>query len=425
MNNHIPHADLASHANLIDREYCERLDISDRLAECRKQFVLPAGVAYFDGMSLGALPKIASDRVAAVIESQWGEGLVRSWNTAGWIEMPQRIGGKIAPLLGADADEVVVADSTSVNLFKLLVAALRLRPDRRVIVIESSNFPTDIYIARGVEELHPGVEVKIVPGGQVDHALDDKVAVVMLTHVDFKTAEIHNMAKITARAHDAGAIVLWDLSHSTGAVPLDLHGCDADLAVGCGYKYLNGGPGAPAFMFVARHHQEQIDQPITAWMGHAKPFDFDLNYTPAQGVKRLLSGTPMIVSLAAMEAGLDIWNQVDLHSVREKSIAMSELFVRIVAQRSTDPQLKLASPSDPKRRGGHLAFQHPQGYAVMQALIDRGVIGDFRDPDLMRFGFAPLYLRFADVWTAANALVEVVETNAWDHPRFRERAAVT
>ena len=418
-------SDAIPNADAIDRESCDQLDANDPLAECRNQFVLPAGVSYFDGMSLGALPKTASSRVAAVVENQWGEGLVRSWNAAGWIDAPQRIGGKIAPLLGADADEVVVADSTSVNLFKLLVAALRLRPNRRVIVIESSNFPTDIYIARGVEQLHPDVEIKLVPSGQLDHALDNDVAVVMLTHVDFKTAETHDMATITKRAHNVGAVGLWDLSHSTGAVPLDLHACDADLAVGCGYKYLNGGPGAPAFMFVARHHQEQIDQPITAWMGHDKPFDFDLDYTPAKGVTRLLSGTPMIVSLAAMEAGLDIWNQVDRPIVREKSVAMSELFIRIVAQRSTDSQLTLASPSDPQRRGGHLAFQHPQGYAVMQALIDRGVIGDFRDPDLMRFGFAPLYLRFADVWIAANALVEVVETGEWDQPRFRKRAAVT
>ena len=409
----------------IGPDQCEMLDAADPLAARRDEFSLPSGITYFDGMSLGALPNLASERVADVVDEEWGKGLIRSWNTANWIDSPQRLGSKIAPLLGVDGDEVVVADSTSVNLFKLLVVALRMRPDRRVILMEKNNFPTDIYVAKGVQALHPEVEVRLVTDGQLHSCFDQEVAVALLTHVDFKTASMHDMARVTRRAHEAGALVLWDLSHSTGAVPLNLHACDADLAVGCGYKYLNGGPGAPAFMFVARKHQKQVDQPITAWMGHQKPFDFSIDYKPAEGITRLLSGTPMIVSMAALEAGLDVWSRVDLTMARAKSIAMSECFLRIVETRLGNSELKLASPRDASQRGSHIAFQHSHGYEVVQALIDRGVIGDFREPDLIRLGFAPLYLRFIDVWFAANALSDVVETHAWDQPRYRPRAAVT
>jgi kynureninase len=409
----------------IRQECCESLDAADPLADWRHEFVLPTGVTYLDGMSLGALPKAASANVARVVDEQWGQGLVRSWNAAGWIDAPQRLGAKVAPILGVDADEVVVADSTSVNLFKLLVAALRLRPNRRVILTESSNFPTNIYIAQGVARLSGDVEVKLVPGGKLDEALDDNVAVALLTHVDYKTSRMHDLFAVTERAHEYGALVLWDLSHSAGALPLDLSGCDVDLAVGCGYKYLNGGPGAPAYLFVARRHQDEIEQPISGWMGHARPFDFAIDYKPAKGISRLLSGTPSIVALAAMEASLDIWNQVDMSLVRAKSMAMSELFIRIIERRLGPSAIQLDSPRDSCRRGSHVGLRHPQGYAVIQAMIEQGVIGDFREPDLMRFAFAPLYIGFVDVWRAATKLAKLVETGEWDQPRFRKRAAVT
>lgn len=412
-------------AGEIDRACCAALDTADPLAMWREAFVLPEGVAYLDGMSLGALPKAASQCVANVVDQQWGQGLVRSWNTAHWIDAPRRLGAKIAPLLGVHSDDVVVADSTSVNLFKLLVAALQLRPDRQVIVTESNNFPTDIYVARGVERLRGDAELKLVSPGKLDESLDSSVAVVLLTHVDFKSSQMHDMAAVTRRAHDCGALVLWDLSHSAGAFPLDLRGCSVDLAVGCSYKYLNGGPGAPAYVFVAPQLQGELDQPITAWMGHANPFDFSVDYAPAKDISRFLSGTPSIVGLAALEASLDIWTQVDLSVVRAKSVALSEFFIWIVERQLDSTAVQLASPRDAKQRGSHIAFQHPQGFAVIQALIERNVIGDFREPDLIRFGFAPLYMSFADVWRAATMLVEVIETRSWDQPRFRRRTTVT
>ncbi|HIM29016.1 MAG TPA: kynureninase [Planctomycetes bacterium] len=409
----------------ISQDLCASLDAADPLAPWRDEFVLPQGITYLDGMSLGALPKAASKKVADVVDHQWGQGLIRSWNTAGWIDAPQRLAAKVAPLIGADADEVVMADSTSVNLFKLLVAALRLRPNRRVILTESNNFPTNIYVASGIERMHGDIEVKLVPQGNFDEALNEDVAVVLLTHVDYKSSQMHDMSNVTRRAHECGALVLWDLSHTAGAMCIDLQGSAADLAVGCGYKYLNGGPGAPAYLFVARHHHGEIDQPITAWMGHARPFDFAIDYAPAQGITQFLSGTPSIVALAAMEASLDIWSQIDLPMIRAKSTAMSELFIRSVEHQLAPSAIQLASPRDETQRGSHVGLCHPQAYAVMQAMIDRGVIGDFREPNLMRFGFAPLYTSFVDAWCAATALVDVIESRAWDQPRFRQRAAVT
>ena len=409
----------------LNRATCEALDFNDSLSRWCGEFSLPPGLTYCDGMSLGALPKNAASRVAQVVQSEWGEGLIRSWNTAGWIEAPQRLGRKLAPLLGADEEEVVVADSTSVNLFKLLVAALRLRPDRNVIVMESGNFPTDIYIAQGVQSLHPNVELQLVEADELESALSDEVAVALLTHVDYKSARMHDMENVTRRAHQAGALVVWDLSHSTGAVPLNLNRCEADMAAGCGYKYLNGGPGAPAFLYVNRRHLLQIEQPITGWIGHNRPFEFSTDYVPASGISRLLSGTPSIVSMAALEAGLDVWQQIDVEMVREKGIALSELFIQIVESRLGVASPPLLSPRDPEQRGSHLAFQHLNGYEIVQALIDRGVIGDFREPDVMRFGVTPLYMRFVDVWTAANSLAEVIQSRAWDMPQYRQRSAVT
>lgn len=411
--------------NDLRREDCETLDARDPLARYASEFSLPDGVIYCDGMSLGALPKRTASHVANVVEREWGEGLIRSWNTAGWMDAPRRLGAKLAPLLGADADEVVVADSTSVNLFKLLVAGLRMRPDRRVILMETGNFPTDIYVAKGVQSLHPGVEVRLVREGELGSAISEEVAIALLTHVDYRSAKMHDMTAVTERLHQSGALVLWDLSHSTGAVPLNLQAAGVDMAAGCGYKYLNGGPGAPAFMFVASKHLRQIEQPITAWIGHDKPFEFSIDYVPAPSVSRLLSGTPPVISLAALEAGLDIWANIDPQQVREKSIALSELFVRVVESRLGEAAPRLLSPRDPSARGSHLAFGHPNGYEIVQALIERGTIGDFREPDVMRFGFAPLYMRFVDVWRAAEMLVEVIQTRAWDRAEYRQRAAVT
>jgi kynureninase len=359
------------------------------------------------------------------MDEEWGHGLVRSWNKAGWIEAPTRLGRQLAPLIGARPDEVIVADSTSVNLFKLLVAALRLRSDRKVILTEADNFPTDIYIAQGVQQLFADVEVRLVMADDLSDAIDGNVAVVLLTHVDFRSGRKQDMAELTRRAHDAGALILWDLSHSAGAFPVDLTGCDVDLAVGCGYKYLNGGPGAPAYLFVAQRHQSLFNQPITGWIGHSRPFEFGIDFTPAVGIGRVLSGTPPIVAMAALEASLDLWSGVDLGMVWAKSVAMTELFIRLVERDCGGSEVMLESPRDTNQRGSHVSFHHPQGYAVIQALIDQGVIGDFREPDLMRFGFTPLYVRFVDVWDAVAALADILKSSAWDRPQYKRRAPVT
>lgn len=409
----------------LNQAYCESLDAEDPLAHWYEAFNLPDGITYCDGMSLGVLPVATVSRLKKVVEHEWGEGLIRSWNAAGWIDAPKRVGGKLAPLLGVDPHEVVVGDSTSVNLFKLLTAALRLRPDRNIVLMEKTNFPTDIYIARGVQQLHPHIEIKLVDDFEKVTSLSDDVAVVFLTHVNYKTAQMHDIGGVTKRVHAAGAIALWDLSHSTGAVPLNLNRAEVDMAVGCGYKYLNGGPGAPAFMFVATRHLERTEQPITAWIGHDKPFDFSLDYVPAEEVTRLLSGTPPIISLAALESGVDIWSDVDITSVRKKSIALMDLFLTHVESCLGADALPLLSPRDPEQRGSHLAFQHANGYEIVQALIARGVVGDFREPDVMRFGFTPLYMRFVDAWHAADQLVDVIQSHAWDQPQYRERATVT
>ena len=410
---------------LIDRAFCRGLDATDPLAPRRAEFDLPENLVYLDGMSLGALPRAAAERVREVVEREWGQGLVRSWNSAQWISTPQDLGVRLATMIGADGDEVIVADSTSVCLFKLMSAALRLRSERTVIVTDDSNFPSDVYVAQGVQRLLPGVEIRRVRSSEVLRAIDRQVAAVLLTHVDYKTGARFDMHEITEQTHAAGAVSIWDLSHSTGAFPVELNACGVDLALGCGYKYLNGGPGAPAYLFVARRHQATLDQPISGWMGHAAPFDFAPDFVPANGMTRMLSGTPPIVALAPLAASLDVWRNTDLQMVREKSVAQSELFLRLVAIQCSDPELRLASPQNSELRGSHLAYCHPQGYAVMQALIADNVIGDFRDPDVMRFGFTPLYTRFVDVWDAAAALCCVLNTASWSDPRFQRRATVT
>lgn len=414
-------------ADALDREACARLDDADPLAAQRAAFALPTGVVYLNGNSLGPLPQAAVARLEHAIQHEWGRGLVRSWNEAGWFDAPRRVGGKMAHLIGADADEVVIADSTSVNLFKLLVAALRLRPGRHVVVVDPHDFPTDVYVAQGLERLIRGCEVRSLDGGDEDvvQALDERVAVVALSHVDYKTARRRDLAAVTKQAHAAGALMLWDLSHSVGAMPIDVRAADVDLAVGCSYKYLSGGPGSPAFLYVARRLHEQFASPLPGWMGHAAPFEFAAEYVPAAGVSRALCGTPPILSLAALEAALDHWHGTDLHQVRAKSEALCELFIRLVEERCPSGELQVASPRLSGERGSHVALRHPHGYAVMQALIARGVIGDFRAPDLMRFGFAPLYNRFTDAWDAAIALAEILVARSWDKAEYARRRTVT
>jgi kynureninase len=396
------------------------LDAADPLRAMRDRFALPEGVIYLDGNSLGALPRATAAALGDAVERQWGERLIRHWNE-GWIEAPQRIGAKIAPLIGARADEVIVADSTSTNLFKLIVAALRLDPKRNVVVSELGNFPTDLHIAEGAVGCVPGATLRAVPRDALEAALGDDVALLLLTHVHYKTAERFDMAAWTQAAHDAGALVLWDLSHSAGAVAVDLNGCDADLAVGCGYKFLNGGPGAPAFLHVHTRWQKRLTNPLSGWMGHAAPFAFEDRYAPAPGMTRWLTGTPPILGLAALESAIDLWTEVDMAQVGAKSIALFDQFHAIGAALGLD----CVSPTDPARRGSHISFRHPRAYALCQALIARGVIGDFRDPDILRFGLTPLYLGHEEITRAGEILADILASGAHLDPAFSKRHAVT
>jgi kynureninase len=407
----------------VTRDDALKLDSADPLAFARERFSLPEGVFYLDGNSLGVLPRATPARIADVVGREWGRDLIRSWNSADWIGAPARIGALIAPLVGAKPHEVIAADSVSVNLYKLLHAALALRPDRRVIVTEPGNFPTDLYVAQGLAAAHPSVEVRAVEPGAIEQALAPDVAVLMLTHVHYKSARVHDMVHLTAAAHAAGALALWDLSHSAGALPVELNGCTADFAVGCGYKYLNGGPGAPAFLFAAERHHAAMRSPLTGWMGHAQPFAFVDDYAPAEGMARFLCGTPPILSFAALEEGLRAFDGVDLGLLAAKSRSLSSLLVARVAELA--PELRLASPADPHQRGSHVVFAHPHAYEICQALIARHVIGDFRAPDLLRLGLTPLYLSHADVWDAAEVIGEVMRTGAWRDPAYAVRSRVT
>ena len=396
------------------------LDAADPLAHCRERFALPDGVIYLDGNSLGALPRAAAAAMADTVERQWGDDLIASWNKYDWIGAPQRLGDRIAPLIGAGKGEVLVGDSTSINLFKLLAAALAARPGRSTILSETGNFPTDLYIAQGLTGL-TGATLRTVEADAVEGAIDGDTAVVMLTHVDYRGGRRHDMARLTAAAHAAGALMLWDLSHSAGAMAVDLRAAGADLAVGCGYKYLNGGPGAPAFLYVAERLQDQLASPLSGWLGHAEPFAFEPDYRPAPGIARFQAGTPSILAMAALEAGLATFDGVSMSDLEAKSRALSDLFIALVEERC--PDLTLASPRG--SRGSHLVFAHPHAFALMQALIGRGVIGDYREPDLVRFGFAPLYNSFADVWRAIAVMADLLTSRAYDQPHFRQRQRVT
>ncbi len=410
------------------------LDAADPLAPLRAQFDIPDGLIYLDGNSLGVLPRASADRVAQVVRDEWGNGLIGSWNGAGWMELPQRIGDKIARLVGAGAGELVVADSTSVNLFKVLSAALNLqRADasaRTRIVSERHNFPTDLYIAEALAR-ERGLELVLADSPeQLMPLLDGRVAVLMLTHVNYRTGRMHDMAALTRAAQASGALALWDLAHSAGAVPVALNACRADFAVGCGYKYLNGGPGAPAFLWVAPRHADRFWQPLAGWMGHAAPFEFSPHYRPAAGVQRYLCGTPPVLSLAALECGVDTVLAAEAHggmvALRDKSLALGRAFADGVLRRCAGHGLTLVSPGEDAMRGSQVCFSHAHiGYPVMQALIARGVVGDFRAPDILRFGFTPLYTRFADVWHAVEHLAQVLERGEWREARFNQQAAVT
>jgi len=442
----------------VNRDDCLNEDARDPLAPLRAQFALDKvdaeGIIYLDGNSLGVLPKAAIDRVRDVVETEWGAGLIRSWTAAGWIDLSQRIGDKIARLVGAGTGEIIAADSTSVNLYKALGAAVALnsppaprastsakatadrsaRQARVRILSERTNFPTDLYIADTFAR-ERGLELTLVDHDEIISHLDDRVAVLMLTHASYRTGRIYDMAGVTRSARDAGAIVIWDLAHTAGAMPVDLHGSGADIAVGCGYKYLNGGPGAPAFIWVHPRHTERLDReswrpPLSGWLGHAQPFAFAPHYQPANGIQRFICGTPPVLSMAPLECGVDTvlaaGDRGGMAAIRNKSLALTDLFMRLVDERCADSGFTIVTPREPALRGSQVSIATPDdGYAIMQALIAKGVIGDFRPPDILRFGFTPLYTRFVDVWDAVDRLQQVMTSDEWRDPLFAVRSAVT
>ena len=428
--------------SLID---CQKLDAQDPLRQLRDQFSLPDGVIYLDGNSLGALPRTAAARVAKAVTEEWGVGLIRSWNTAGWFDLPQRLGDKIATLIGASKGTVVATDTTSINLYKVLSAALSIAahdtPLRKRVVSERSNFPTDLYIAQAICS-ERGYQLDLVEAGQLESALTDELAVLMLTHVNYRSGAMFDLPAITGATHKAGALMVWDLAHSAGAVPVELEGADADFAVGCGYKYLNGGPGAPAFVWVNPKHADRFWQPLAGWWGHAAPFAFTPDYRPARGITRYLCGTQPILSMTALECGLDsvlaaqdcVPGQSAMQSLRAKSLALTDLFIALVEQRCAGHGLELVTPRVHSLRGSQVGLARKTGaFAIMRALISRGVIGDYRAgsgegdaaKDILRFGFTPLYLRFADVWNAVEHLKQVMESGEWQRPEFNQPHAVT
>ncbi len=408
------------------RDRADRLDRDDPLAALRHRFV-PADGIYLDGNSLGQLPLGVAERLADVVEREWGQGLISSWNDAGWFTLPTRVGDRLGRLVGAPAGSVVVGDSTSVQLFNTLVAAARLRPGRTALVTDAANFPTDGYVAASVARLL-GLDLVLVdPSDDLALArlLDEHLAVLTLSHVDYRTGVLHDMERITAEVHAAGGLVVWDLAHSAGAVPVDLVGCDVDFAVGCSYKYLNGGPGAPAFGFLHPRWHDETDPPLTGWLGHAAPFALEPEYRPAAGASRLRVGSPPVLSMSALDAALDVFDGVDMQQVRAKSLALTDLFVDAVETRLAGYGVEVVVPREHARRGSQVCLRLPHAFPVVQALIDRGVVGDFREPDLARFGFAPLTLRHTDVLDAVDVLEQVLSSGEWQQPRFARRSAVT
>jgi kynureninase len=411
----------------IDRASIASLDQSDPLRTKRDAFVLPDGVIYLDGNSLGPVPKAALRELKIAAEQEWGKDLIRSWNGAGWFDLPTTLGDRMARLIGAGAGETVITDTTSINIYKAIHAGLNLRPGRTVIVAEGAGFPTDVYMTEGVASVRPDIRIRLegVDAPRIEDLLSDDVAVVLVNHVDYRTGVLRDMGALTGRIHDAGAIAIWDLCHSAGVLKVDLNADGADFAVGCTYKYLNGGPGAPAFVFTARRHHGNLSQPLTGWWGHASPFAFDRSFTPGDGIRPMLCGTQPILSMRALAGALEVWDDVDLDQLRAKSLGLTDLLIALVEESCGRFGVTLATPRERTMRGSQVSFRHPHGYEIMQALIEQGVIGDFRNPDYMRFGFAPLYLSYADVYAAATILHDILANGTWRASRFAIRATVT
>ena len=408
------------------RADCQVLDRADPLAAKRNLFHLPIGMIYLDGNSLGMMPKNVPARVHDAMQKQWGETLIKSWNEHGWFHLAQKIGDRLARLIGAPQASVIAGDTISINLFKLLAAAAKMSPQRRVILSDNGNFPSDLYVAQGFRDLlDDGYELRVVAPDDVMGAIDDSIAFTMITEVDYRSARLHDMKAVTAKAHAVGALTIWDLAHSAGATPVDLTGGNADFAVGCTYKYLNGGPGAPAFLYVRPDLQDKVRPALSGWWGHVAPFAFDLDYHPAPGIIRNQCGTQPILSMTALDAALDVWDDVDMQVLRAKSLALCKCFIGLVEERCGKYGVTVEGPRQMQLRGSHVSLHHPEGYAVMQALIANHVIGDFRSPGMMRFGFTPLYTSFADVWDAVDILSRILDAKEWDQPQFLSRKAVT
>jgi kynureninase len=417
----------------LDRAACEARDHTDPLADFRNDFVLPSETIYLDGNSLGPRPAGAAERAQEVIADEWGTDLIGSWNSAGWWDLPAKLGEKVAGIIGGGSGTTVVTDTTSINLFKAASAALRMQaadaPDRRVILTQRENFPSDIYMLEGLaEQLGDGYEVRLVDDTEVTagfpEAMTDEVALVVLTHVNYRTGRLFDMATTTSAIHAGGARVIWDLCHSAGALEIDLAGSGADMAVGCTYKFLNGGPGSPAYVWVAEELVNRFAQPLSGWWSHAKPFEMSPDYAPADGIRRFLTGTQPIVSMSVAELGLDIAGRVDMAEVRRKSLALSDLFIELVESRLSDHPVEIVTPREHAHRGSQVSIAHPEGFAIMSALISRRIIGDYREPHILRFGLTPLYLGFADVWDTVEALRDILDNHLWDDPTFKTRGAV-
>ena len=405
----------------------QQIDRDDPLQNYRSLFHLPEGVIYLDGNSLGPAPKEVFKKMEKVLRQEWAEDLIRSWNNAGWWELTDRLGSMVAKLIGADDDEVVVCDTTSVNLHKVLHAALSLKPGRNKVIAEADCFPSDLYVLEGVKSLHPDLEILLEgrDGSSIPEMLDEQVAAVLINHVDYRSGIIRDMENLTRQVQEFGGLAVWDLSHSAGIFPVQLNRCRVDFAVGCTYKYLNGGPGAPAYLYAASRHHAACNQPLSGWFGHARPFDFERHFDPDSGIRRFVCGTQPILSLRALQSGLEIYQDVSLQQVREKSMALTDLFIKLLKNECAAWELEIISPEDASQRGSQVAVSHPQGYAVMQALISRGVIGDFRAPNLMRFGFAPLFLSYQDIHDAVKQLKQILESEEWNQEAFLQKSKVT
>lgn len=408
------------------RNDLERLDREDPLASFRDEFYLPEGLIYLNGNSLGAMPLKAAERSRRVVEKEWAEGLIGSMNTAGWYELPQTLGRKAAPLIGAKPNEVVITDATGINLYKVVAASLQIRPERRVIVMEGSNFPTNNYMVQGLaRQLGDGYSIRFAEADELNDAIDEDVAAICITHVHYKTGRIHDMRALTARAQAVGAAAVWDLCHTVGAMPVDINACNVDFAVACTYKYLNAGPGAPSLLFAAERHHGKCLQPLTGWYGHAAPFAFERDYRPADDIRQMLSGTQPTASLSTAEIGIEIMLRADMNLIREKSMRMTDLFIELVEQRCADHDISIASPRDAEMRGSQVSLFHENGYRIIRAMHDRGVGCDYREPGIMRFGFAPLYIRYVDVWDTVEKLHGILESGAWKEAKYRDREIVT